>query len=188
MRLFAGLCAALLLVAGSAALAADEKVQVGKPAPEITLEAANIKTAFPDKKDAKTLSLPKDVKGKNVVLFFYPKAMTRGCTIESCGYRDLIKDFEGLDTVVIGISTDKLEDQVKFTEKEKLNFPLLADADQKVTKEFGILGKSGFAQRTTYVIDKKGIVRKIYTGDETKDVMKHPSDVLSYVKENLKDK
>jgi peroxiredoxin Q/BCP len=161
---------------------------VGKPAPAVDLPATHVEKALPDKKDAKTLNL-KDLQGKkNVVLFFYPKAMTPGCTVESCGYRDLIKDFEGLDTVVIGISTDKLEDQVKFTDKEKLNFPLLADADQKVTKEFGILSPRGVAQRTTYVIDKKGIVRKVYAGDETKDVKKHPSDVLNYVKENLKDK
>src|SRR5437764_6345850 len=103
------------------------KVQEGKPAPEIELEATQIEKVLPDKKDPKTLTL-KDFKGKkNVVLFFYPKAMTRGCTVESCGFRDRIKKFDDLETVVIGISTDNLTDQRKFTEKENLNFPLFAD-------------------------------------------------------------
>jgi peroxiredoxin Q/BCP len=83
---------------------------------------------------------------------------------------------------VIGISTDSLDDQKKFTEKEKLNFPLYADADKKVAKEFGVLGSAGFASRQTFVIDKKGIVRKIYP---KVDVNNHPDEVLMFVKENL---
>ena len=87
---------------------------------------------------------------------------------------------------MIGISTDMLDDQVKFTDKEKLTFPLYADADKKVSKTFGVLGSAGFAQRATFVIDKKGIVRKIYP--KVGDAAKHPDEVLAYVKENLKDK
>lgn len=178
-----------LLVLGAVAVlasAADEpkKIEEGKPAPEFTLPAANIDKGFQSLKDAKTLTLPKDAKGKNVVLFFFPKAMTKGCTIESCGFRDKIKDFEKLDTVVIGISTDMLEDQVKFIDKENLNFPLLADKEKTVTKQFGVLNdKNGFANRWTFIIDKKGVVRKIY---DKVDTAKHPDEVLEYVKENLK--
>ncbi len=82
--------------------------------------------------------------------------------------------------MVIGISTDKLEDQVKFTDKENLNFPLYSDAEQKVTKAFGVLipGKP-FAQRVTFIIDKKGIVQKIYP--KVADARKHPEDVLTEV-------
>jgi peroxiredoxin Q/BCP len=82
--------------------------------------------------------------------------------------------------VIIGISTDKLSAQEKFTDKEKLNFPLFADADQKATKTYGVLMAGGrpFAQRVTFVIDKKGIVRKIY---EVKDIDKHAPEVLEFV-------
>jgi len=174
---------ALTLFASGPALAekAESKPEVGKPAPNVTLEATQIGKVLPDKKDAKTLSL-KDLKGKNVVLFFYPKAMTRGCTIESCGFRDKADDLAKLDTVIIGISTDNLEDQMKFTEKEKLNFPLFADPEKKAAKTFGVLNKNGLAMRWTFIIDKEGVVRKIYN-----EVMpaKHPEEVVEFIK-NLK--
>jgi peroxiredoxin Q/BCP len=87
--------------------------------------------------------------------------------------------------VVVGISIDKLEDQEKFVEKEKLNFPLLADPEKTVAKTFGVLSDRGFANRSTFVIDKKGVVRKIYL---TVDPTKHPDEVLDYIKQNLADK
>jgi thioredoxin-dependent peroxiredoxin len=88
--------------------------------------------------------------------------------------------------VVIGISADKLEDQQRFTDKENLNFPLLADADKQATKAFGVLmAGRPYAQRVTFVIDKKGIVRKVYV---VKEIKKHPDEVLAYVKENLAEK
>ena len=180
----AALTVAISLFAKAPAADDAPKVEVGKPAPDIDLPAANIGKALPGKKDAKTLRLA-DLKGKNVVLFFYPKAMTRGCTKESCAYRDLTRDFAKYDTVVLGISTDNLSDQNKFIDKESLNFPLLADADKKVTKQFGVLSDRGFAKRVTFVIDKKGIVRKIYP---TVDPEKNPEEVLNYVKNNLADK
>jgi peroxiredoxin Q/BCP len=158
----------------------EQKVEVGKPAPNVELAATSVDKVLPDKKDAKTLKLS-DLKGKkNVVLFFYPKAMTSGCTIESCGFRDVIDDFAKADTVIVGISVDKLEDQQKFTDKEKLNFPLLADPEKKVTEMFGALNpQRGFANRYTYVIDKEGVVRKIYTTVKPAD---HPKEVLDFVK------
>jgi peroxiredoxin Q/BCP len=88
--------------------------------------------------------------------------------------------------VVVGISTDKLDAQEKFTDKEKLNFPLLADADKKVAQEYGVLNPAnGFASRSTFVIDKKGIVRKIYP---KADATKNPQEVLDYVRDHLTDK
>jgi thioredoxin-dependent peroxiredoxin len=175
-----GLLAGMLLTVTS--VRAEEKkaasVQEGKPAPDITLQAS-----LPDGK-SKTISL-KDLKGKNVILFFYPKAMTPGCTIESCGFRDKVKAFEKLNTVVIGISVDNLTNQQKFTAKESLTFPLLADPEKKVTKEFGALSTRGLASRYTFVIDKNGVVRKIY---KTVSPNKHPQEVLDYIKENLSGK
>jgi peroxiredoxin Q/BCP len=164
------------------------KVEVGKPAPPVELEATQIAKYAPDHKDAKTLKLSDFSKGsspKNVVLFFYPKAMTPGCTRESCKFRDLNADFAKVDTVVLGISTDKLDAQKKFTEKESLNFPLLADSDKRITKSFGVLNKErGMALRSTFVIDKKGIIRKIYP---SANADKNPEEVLNWIKENLKD-
>jgi peroxiredoxin Q/BCP len=86
---------------------------------------------------------------------------------------------------VIGISTDTIEDQQKFTDKEKLTFPLYADADKKVAKEYGVLTPNGYASRATFVIDKKGILRKIYSMAQAGT---HPGEVLEYVKENLEGK
>ena len=86
--------------------------------------------------------------------------------------------------MVIGISTDKLADQQKFTDKEKLNFPLFADTDKKASKAYGVLNeKQGMANRSTFVIDKKGNVRKVY---DKVDVKNHPQELLDYIKENLK--
>jgi peroxiredoxin Q/BCP len=89
-----------------------------------------------------------------------------------------------LNTVVIGISVDNIQDQEKFTAKEKLNYPLLADPEKKVVKEYGVLMDRGFAQRATFVMDKKGVIRKIYN---PADAQKNADEVLNYIKENLKD-
>ena len=86
--------------------------------------------------------------------------------------------------MVIGISTDKLADQQKFTDKEKLNFPLFADTEKKASKAYGVLNeKSGMANRSTFVIDKKGVVRKIYAEVKPAD---HPKDVLKFIEDELK--
>ena len=87
--------------------------------------------------------------------------------------------------MVIGISTDTLKQQQQFTDKENLNFPLYADADKKVAKEFGVLMPAGYAQRTTFVIDKQGIVRKIYP---KADASKHPAEVLAFSREHFAEK
>jgi peroxiredoxin Q/BCP len=181
----AGLFACLAWATGPAAAADNQKMPtVGEPAPDVSLPATQIDKVLPLKKEARTLDL-KDLRGKNVVLYFFPKAMTPGCTIESCGFRDRIDELAKLDTIVIGISTDDLGNQEKFTDKEKLNFPLFADADKKVTKEYGVYNPDrGVANRSTFIIDKKGILRKIYMPGGV-DVKKHPDEVVDYVKENL---
>jgi peroxiredoxin Q/BCP len=174
------LAVAILFTTVSAVRAADAPPEAGKPAPDINLPATQVEKVLPDAKGALKLS---DLKGKkNVVLYFYPKAMTRGCTIESCGFRDLADKFAALDTVVIGISTDTLDDQKKFTDKESLNFPLVADADKAATKAYGALGPRGFANRYTFVIDKQGMIRRTYLQVNPAN---HPQEVLTFVKENL---
>ena len=90
--------------------------------------------------------------------------------------------FAKLDTVVLGISTDKVETQQQFVAKSKLNFPLLADPAKKVTKAYGALSDKGFASRYTFVIDKKGTLRKVYT---KVGPAKHADEVLEYVTSEL---
>jgi peroxiredoxin Q/BCP len=85
--------------------------------------------------------------------------------------------------VIIGISTDTIQDQEKFTAKEKLTFPLLADADKSAAKAYGVLSNDGkYAKRVTFVIDKQGTIRKVFP---KVDIRKHPEEVLAFIKENL---
>jgi len=169
------LLAACSLLLASVVWSAPEE---GKPAPAFEVPATNISTVLPDKKEAKTLSLA-DLKGKNVVLFFYPKALTKGCTIESCGFRDLAKEFADANTVIVGASHDSLDLQQKFTDTHKLPFPLLADTQMKVSKAYGTSSGKGNPARHTFVIDKQGVLRKIYT---KVNPTKHPQEVLDFVK------
>lgn len=170
---------ALAVAAGLASVAAAAEVlKEGAKAPDVKLKAVGMKSVgMEDGKEFTLSDLSK--KGKNVVLFFYPKAMTQGCTKESCGFRDVYAELAKHDTVVIGISTDNAADQQKFIDKEKLNFPLIADPEKKATEAFGALSERGYASRYSFVIDKAGVVRKVYT---KVDVNKHPAEVLAFVK------
>ena len=85
----------------------------------------------------------------------------------------------------MGVSTDPVKLDEKFTEKEELNFPLVADFDKKVAKAYGVLAPAGYAARVTFVIDKRGVVRKVY---HVKKAGEHPEEVLKYVKEHLAEK
>ncbi len=175
-RAGASLALGLLLVSVSRA----DTPREGEPAPAVELPAAYAGKAITGKKDGAMLSL-KDFQGKkNVVLFFYPKAMTPGCTVESCGFRDVSDKFARLDTVVIGVSTDPVDLQKQFIAKEKLNFPLLADGDKEIAKRFGVLNDRGMANRVTFVIDKQGNIAKVYSKVTPKG---HPEEVLKFVEQ-----
>ena len=100
---------------------------VGSKAPDFTLPS----------NQGKTVSL-KDYANQTVVLYFYPKADTPGCTKEACGFRDAITTYQNLGVPVLGISPDPLEDVKKFTDKYRLNFPLLADTDHSVSEKYGV--------------------------------------------------
>ncbi len=173
----AGLALGVLLPAARADMPRE-----GEPAPAVQLPAA-FAGKISDKKDGEALSL-QDFQGKkNVVLYFYPKAMTRGCTIESCGFRDINEKFAKLDTVVIGISTDAVDAQKQFIAKEHLNFPLLADPEKQIAKRFGVLNEQhGVANRVTFVIDKHGNIAKVF---DRVNPQGHPEEVLKFVKERL---
>lgn len=132
----------------------------------------------------------KDFKGeKNVVVYFYPKAMTPGCTVQACGIRDNKAKFTRLDTVVLGMSPDPVAKLEKFREKQKLNFDLLSDLEHKVADKYGVWGEKKFMgkvydgiNRMTFIIGKDGKLKHIFEKVKTKT---HHDDVLAYIKENL---
>lgn len=105
----------------------------------------------------------KDYRGKTVILYFYPKDDTPGCTKEAENFRDHIKDFEGKNAVVLGVSFDSQASHQQFKEKYKLPFRLLVDPDKKIAKAYGSSGIL-FASRDTFVIDGQGKILKIYRG------------------------
>jgi len=110
-----------------------------------------------------------DLRGKTVVLYFYPKDDTPGCTREACAFRDTQAQIKKTGAVVLGVSPDSLASHEKFRAKYKLNFPLLADPDKKVAKKYGAFGEkvmygkkvTGMI-RSTFVIDAEGVVRKVF--------------------------
>lgn len=153
-------------------------VEVGKQAPDFTLQ----------NQDGEEVTLS-DYRGKNVVLYFYPKDMTPGCTTQACDFRDNYSEFEKYNTVIIGISPDPIERHQKFIEKHELPFQLLADVDQKVANLYEVwklkknFGREYYGiERSTFIIDKDGIVRKEYRKVRVKG---HIEETLQFVKENL---
>lgn len=123
--------------------------------------------SLPDQ-DGKNHSL-KNYLGKWVVLYFYPKDDTPGCTKEACNFRDSFRQLQKLNVVVLGISKDSVKSHKKFLEKYNLNFPILSDEDHKIINEFGAWGKKKFMGREydgiirmTYLFDNKGKIFKIY--------------------------
>lgn len=139
--------------------------------------------------DAEKVSLS-DFKGKNnVILYFYPKAMTPGCTVQACGLRDSAAELAAHDTVVLGVSPDPVNRLQKFIDKESLNFTLLSDEDHVVADKYGAWGPKKFMGREydgilrqTYIIDKAGKLRHVMDKVKTKT---HHDDVLGWIKDNL---
>lgn len=129
------------------------ELQVGDVAPDFTAVAT----------DGSNISLH-DYKGKqNVVLYFYPKDFTGGCTKEAQCFRDDIEKFKNKETVILGVSRDDQETHQKFSEKERLNFPLLDDKDGKICTAYGVpLDEKDWPERWTYLINKDGKIAKIY--------------------------
>ena len=109
------------------------------------------------------------LRGKNVILYFYPKDDTPGCTREACAFRDLAPDFSGADAAILGISKDSVAAHDKFKKKYELTFPLVSDTDGKICESFGVwvekvnYGRTYMGiERSTFLIDKKGVVRKVW--------------------------
>ena len=131
--------------------------------------------------DGKTHQLA-DYAGKKLVVFFYPKASTPGCTAEACDLRDNYARFEAQNYALLGVSADSAKAQTKFRDKYEFPFPLLADEDKAVIQAFGVWGPKKFMgkeydgiHRTTFVIDEKGIIEEVITDVKTKV---HASQIL----------
>jgi peroxiredoxin Q/BCP len=124
----------------------------------------------------------RDYLGKKVViLYFYPKDFTPGCTAEACSFRDDYKIYEERGAVVVGVSLDSVESHMKFSEKYNLPFLLLSDSRKEVAKAYGVLGTGGFlAKRVTFVIDKEGRIAAVFP---KVDVKHHSEEVLKVLDE-----
>jgi len=131
-----------------------------------------------------TVSLS-DFKGKNVILYFYPKDDTPGCTAEACDFRDNYQSLQGKGFQVIGVSTDDEKSHKKFESKYSLPFPLIADADKQIVEAYGVWGEKSMygktymgTARTTFIIDGDGVIKKIIEKVDTKNSSQQVLDVL----------
>ena len=156
----------------------------------MTLKINSIAPTFTSPSTSKKNFSLKDSLGKYVVLYFYPKDNTPGCTIETNDFNKLHSTFKKLGCEVYGISKDNLESHDKFKDKYKLKFDLLADEELKVLKKYKVWGKKKFMGRefmgtirSTYLIDKKGKILKIWNNVKVKD---HAKDVLETLKNIIK--
>lgn len=146
----------------------------GMPAPAFSLLDQN----------GNTVSLA-DFKGKKVLFYFYPKAMTPGCTVQAQGLRDVKAELDAHNVVVLGVSTDPVKRLGKFIERDNLNFTLLSDEDHQVAKQFGVWGLKKFMGKTydglhriSFLINEQGVIEQVFDKFKTKD---HHQVVLNYL-------
>jgi thioredoxin-dependent peroxiredoxin len=126
-------------------------IKAGEPAPPFSLtDAAGKRVAL------------EDLAGRDVVLYFYPKDDTPGCTKEACAFRDRMNDYATADIQVYGVSLDSPESHREFREKYGLNFPLLTDVEGRASEALGVLGDRGMARRVTFLLDPEGRISKVY--------------------------
>lgn len=134
--------------------------------------------------DGNTVSLA-DFSGKKVLFYFYPKAMTPGCTVQAQGLRDVKAELDAHNVVVLGVSTDPVKRLGKFIERDHLNFTLLSDEDHVVAEKFGVWGEKKFMgkvydglHRISFLINEQGIIEQVFDKFKTKD---HHEVVLDYL-------
>lgn len=148
----------------------------------IQLQKGDHAPQFSAKDQDGTVHSLEDYKGKKLVVFFYPKANTPGCTAEACNLRDNFERFQSQNYAILGVSADNAKSQSNFKNKYKFPFPLLADDDKSVIEAFGVWGPKKFLGRTydgihrvTFVIDEQGIIEEVIRDVKTKD---HTSQLL----------
>jgi peroxiredoxin Q/BCP len=155
----------------AAAIAADLP-QLGQAAPEFSLPS----------QEGGQVSL-QQFRGQWVVLYFYPKDMTPGCTIEAHNFQRDLPKYERQHAVIVGVSVDSTDSHKEFCTKESLTFKLLADTDKKMVDQYGSLGPHGVASRNTFLIDPAGKVARVWTGVIP---AKHSEEVLAALSEASK--
>jgi len=152
----------------------SKQIGEGDSAPKFNLKGSDGKMHSSD-----------EFKGKYLIVYFYPKDNTPGCTAEACSFRDMNDEIRKLGAEVIGISKDSVDSHNKFISKHQLNFLLLSDPESKVIKEFGAYGNRGVfgfgTLRKTYIIDKTGRIVKILEKIKPEE---HAQKVLEYLKEH----
>jgi len=166
-----GLCSALLLLLANQMARAGELPKVGQAAPDFNLPDQN----------GKTHAL-KEYAGQWLVLYFYPKDDTPGCTQEACAFRDDLHQLTGLGAQVVGISVDDSNSHAEFAKKYHLPFPLLADGDAEVSARYGAVMNLVFtkiARRYTFLIDPQGRISKVYDKVETS---RHSTEIIGDLK------
>jgi peroxiredoxin Q/BCP len=147
------------------------KVKIGEKAPNFTLTSQK----------GENVTLSQFLGKKNVVLYFYPKDESRGCTREACEFRDKYEVFKDLGAEVIGVSSDDVESHESFTIKHNLPYILLSDKDKKVRKLYGVPSTFGVIPgRVTYIIDKTGVVRDVFSSQF--QPQKHIQEALDVLK------
>ena len=147
------------------------KVQVGDPVPDFTLPTQT----------GETVNIHNLIGKSAIVLYFFPKDDSPGCTTEACSFRDSYEVFKDAGAEVIGVSSDSVETHQKFAQKNRLPFTLLSDKGGLVRKLFGVPATFGLIPgRVTYIIDKKGIVRNIFSSQFTPE--KHITEALNSIK------
>ena len=151
-------------------------IKVGDKAPAISLKD----------QDGKKVSL-NDFKGKNIVLYFYPKDNTSGCTKEACNFRDEFPKFGKMKAIILGVSPDSVESHKKFANKYKLPFSLLSDENKTIIEKYGVWKEKSMygrkymgVERSTFIIDSTGKVRKIFRKVKVDD---HNKEVMDALKE-----
>lgn len=154
-----------------------QTLTAGTPAPNFSLLD----------QDGNSVSLD-DFKGKKVLFYFYPKAMTPGCTVQAQGLRDIQKELSDKNVVVLGVSIDPVKRLGKFIERDNLNFTLLSDEDHAVAEQFGVWGEKKFMgkvydglHRISFLIDENGMIEHVFNKFKTKD---HHEVVLNYLNDN----
>jgi peroxiredoxin Q/BCP len=157
-------------------MSARKLPDIGQPLPDLALPVT----------DNPSLNLT-DLRGQRVVLYFYPKDNTSGCTLEAQDFRDAHAKFRRLKTVILGVSRDSLKSHAGFRTKQSLPFDLVSDADEKLCKLFGVLKEKNMygrkvigIERSTFIVDEKGVLRHALRGVKVPD---HVADVLDKVRD-----
>ncbi len=167
------ICIAITLALSLAGVGfAAEMPQAGQQAPAVALPS----------QDGKVVDL-KSFHGKWVVLYFYPKDMTSGCTIEAHNFQQDLTKYEQHNAVIVGVSVDGTDSHQQFCTKESLTFRLLSDTDKKVVDQYGSLGQNGMATRNTFLIDPNGKIAQVWT---RVNPTKHSEEVLAALAEKQK--